>query len=476
MGQTVKVTFGPNHAPGRSLLANSSGVVNAFVEATDGGSVPYAIYSGMGAAEFCTFSEGGANRGFHKRDETTSYAFCGEAVYRLRANRTATRIGTIQGLAPVVTAQNKKNTGPQIVVLTESKIYIIENDLVSEYSDADLPLGPISASYIDGYILFGYADGRFYISAINEANDVAPLDFAEAEGSPDNLTAIFVNGREVILCGAETGEVWVNSGEAAFPFERVNGAMFPSGWIAKHTIKAFDNTFLGVTNKGHVGRAEGYQVKRISNFEVEAAIQRDVDAGLAAEMIAHTKSEGGHEFYVLSGTDWGFTYDAATQLWHKDESHGLTKSRRRFYLRAFDRHLVGDIDGGKCYEENFDTFTEAGGPFVWSVRSQPVEFGPARIIFNALNVSIETGVGNGPNEIGESKNPVLMLRWSDDRGKSWDGDLMEELGEQGNYSPQVTFSQLGTSEGYGRIFELSCSSPVRGALVSALADIKVLGA
>jgi hypothetical protein len=469
----VAVHFGPEHAQGRSLLANGSSMINCFTEPTNGGPVPYAIYSGMGFSPFATFDGGGIHRGFHLMNASTAYAVSGENIYKLRSNGSAQLIGAVLGQSPVIMAQNKKNTGPQLAIVADTKVYILENDTVTEFVDPDLPSGAKAVAYFDGYLIFVFSDGRLYITGINDTS-IAPLDFAEAEASPDDLVTVFVHKREVLFMGTDTIEPWVDTGNATFPFERVNSALIPVGCLSKYTPKNFDNTVVFISNKGHVVRLEGYDARRISDFDVEAAIQRTVNLGAGGAITAETWSEGGHEFYSISSMDWTYTYDASTQLWFKEQSLGLKRTRRAGYIRAFDKHIVGDVSGGKTYQMSFDYRDEAGIDFVWSVRSKPIEAGEKRIRFDRLNIFIETGVGIAPGDNFQQENPKIMVRWSDDRGKTWDGDIYHDLGQQGRYDKQITMTRMGMSQGYGRIFEISSSSPVVGALVSAKATIQVM--
>lgn len=477
MRKAVQLKFGPSDGPGRSAFAGGSKVVNCFVEpsqgATQSGGVPYLVYSNPGFKTFCNFADQGKFRGFHYFGPSASYAVSGETLYKIRSNGTASPVGIILGSGPILTAQNKKNTGAQFVIVTESVTYVVENDIVTVYPDADLPLGVTSCAYLDGYIIFGFRDGRFFITDQNEATSVNPLDFAEAEASPDDLVCLFVNGRELVILGGLTGEVWVDTGNADFPFERVPNALFQVGCLSKFTPKAADNTFVWISNKGHVVRAEGYIAKRISDFDVEADIQRTINKSRGSSITADTWIEGGHEFYAISSDDWTHVYDFSTQLWARGTSLNLPRWRRSGYVRAFDRHLVGDISGGACYEVSDKYATENGTPLVWTVRAAVVEFGANRIAFNALSLVVEPGIGDMADS--DSTGKFLMLKWSDDRAKTFDGEALEYLGAPGDYKKHVLFEQLGMSEGFGRIFEISSSATVRGTVVSGVAQINVLG-
>src|SRR5205823_3197922 len=90
-------------------------------------------------------------------------------------------------------------------------------------------LGADKVDYIDGYFVFNQpGTGRFQITGLF-ATTVDPLDFATAEGSPDLLISLIVNQREIWLFGENSTEVFFDSGNALFPFQRIQGAFIELG-------------------------------------------------------------------------------------------------------------------------------------------------------------------------------------------------------------------------------------------------------
>ena len=98
---------------------------------------------------------------------------------------------------------------------------------------------------------------------------------------------------------------------------------------------------------------------------------------------------------------------------------------------------------------------------------------PKGVLFHALHVDLKPGVGLNSSTDSEA-NPLLMLQWSDDGGKSWSNQLTRAVGAIGNYVT-VRFNRLGKTGRIGRIWRLSWSAPVVRELISAYADVEVIG-
>lgn len=89
---------------------------------------------------------------------------------------------------------------------------------VSTIADEDFPNGVTQSTYQDGFfIVAGDGSGKFYINETpNNGALWNGLDFASAEGSPDNTIAVISSHRELWLIGSASAEIWVNTGKRGF--------------------------------------------------------------------------------------------------------------------------------------------------------------------------------------------------------------------------------------------------------------------
>jgi hypothetical protein len=83
-------------------------------------------------------------------------------------------------------------------------------------------------------------------------------------------------------------------------------------------------------------------------------------------------------------------------------------------------------------------------------------------------VDAQVGVGlGGAEQLGS--DPQMMLRWSDDGGRTWSNEHWESAGRLGRYSWRVIWNRLGT--GRSRIFEVVVTDPVAWRLVDAYVQL-----
>lgn len=128
--------------------------------------------------------------------------------------------------------------------------------------------------------------------------------------------------------------------------------------------------------------------------------------------------------------------------------------------------VLGDYLTGNIYVFNPDTLTDNGTPRKWvrRWRALPGDTTSA-ITFSYLAIDMETGI-----QVLIGTNPQIVLRWSDDSGKTWSGNRIVPVGATGATSFTVKFNRLGSTARFGgstRIFELSSSDPFKVSLISA---------
>lgn len=315
--------------------------------------------------------------------------------------------------------------------------------------------------FVDGYFVWNVPNtGQFQYSQLYGPM-IDPLDFATAEGSPDNLVSSIINYRELWLFGETSTEVWYNQGDTDNVFARIQGAFLEVGCAAANSVAKMDNTvfWLGADDRGQgiVYRATGYTPQRTSTHAIEYAIAQ---YSRIDDAIAYTYQQEGHAFYVLTFPTGNATwvYDAATDLWHerayRTDDGELNRHRSNCQATFAGLTLVGDWETGAVYSMALDTFTDAGAT-IPRIRAAPyvTNDDDTYITFDALQVDMETGVTG-----------VAVLQWSDDDGKTWSNELQVDLGALGE-TVRVRWRRLGKSR--ARIFRVTITDSVRVALVGA---------
>lgn len=493
----------------RSVNAADARLVNLFAEIIpEAGKEPVFLNRAPGMTLRVTVGTGPI-RGM-LRHAAYLYVASGTTLHRVDSSYTVTTLGTISGTGPV----SMSNNGVQLFVACDgpSYIYNFTTLVFAQITDIDFP-GAKTVTFLDGYFVFTEPNSqKFWVTAILNGLSVDPLDFASAEGSPDNLVAVIADHREIWLFGEQSVEVWYNSGGADFPLSRINGAFNELGCAAAYSVAKADNGlfWLGSDDRGSgvVYRSQGYNGARISTHAVEWQIQQ---YSTISDAIGYTYQQDGHTFYVLTFPTANATwvYDASTNAWHERAGWtGIQFMRHRSNCQAFYNNLtlVGDFENGNVYSLDLDVYADNGGVQKWLRTWRALETGKndlKRTAQHALQLDCETGVGlngfdtfdpelyviiqaedlepimleNGNDLITEAAptstpvqgaNPQVMLRWSDDGGHTWVYEQWRSMGKIGEYGYRTIWRRLGmTTKLRDRVYEISGTDPVKIAITGA---------
>jgi hypothetical protein len=488
----------------RSINAADNRMVNLFPEIIpEGGKEPAFLNRAPGLTLLSTVGTGPI-RGLWTFNGV-GYVVSGLSLYSISSSYVATFLGTVSGTGPVSMADN----GTQLFIACGGPSYIYNSltNVFVQITDPDFP-GALTVGYLDGYFVFIQPNTqKLWVTALLEGTSVDPLDFASAEGSPDNLVSMIVDHREVWLYGTNSVEVWYDAGNADFPLQRIQGAYNEIGCAATFSVAKLDNGlfWLGADARGQgiVYRANGYTGQRISTHAIEYAIAQ---YPIISDAVAYTYQQEGHAFYVLTfpSANATWVYDVSTQAWHERAafSNGLFLRHRSNCQMAFNSEIVvGDFENGNLYAFDLDVYADNGSAQKWlrSWRALPSgQNNLTRTAHHSLQLDCQSGVGvnnsggtdptylltedglyltteggdylvsvaEGAPTVGS--DPQVMLRWSDDGGHTWSNEHWATLGKIGVYQQRVFWRRLGmTLKLRDRVYELSGTDPVKIAIMGA---------
>ncbi len=326
-------------------------------------------------------------------------------------------------------------------------------------------LGSQRSAVIDGYAVFVKPSSQvFYISDINDATSLDPLDFASAESSSDNIVTHIADHGQLFLFGSSSIEIWDNVGASDFPFSRNNGARIETGCSAAFSVRKLDNTvyWLGQDERGGgiIWKLNGYTPVRVSTQAIEERLQSISDTSNA---LAYTYQQDGHSFYAINvpGLDTTLVFDVSSGSWHERAEFfdGTYRQHRgRFHVYAFNRHLIGG-DDGKIYEYDKDANTNAGD-FLCRDRISPHTALPnyERMSFSSMQVDCVVGKGKP-----DGSAPALMMRYSDDGGESWGNWRTASTGAIGRRNTRAIFRRLGQAR--DRVWQIRMTDDTQFAIV-----------
>lgn len=470
----IPVPLGPTSETAKSTQGGGSVMVNCYAEKTIGGKAPYALITDPGLRLFADL--GTALRGLYVLDNNF-YALSGETLSTLSTTGIATARGTVLGSAPVIWSTNRKSPNNQVTITADTKNYYVENNVVAEIIDPDLPAGIHSNCYLNGMTVYGHNDGRAFWSDNNSTQDIGALNFTEAERDADKGTRVFSNGDEIWYFGERSLEIFHDTGVTGARLEPIQsvGQGKGAGCIAKNSVAISDSSMIWVSDAKLVVRGNPYAPLRISNYEVERDIERAIAAGYNNELVGLAKEHKGHQFYHLRCPLWCWVYDFSNSTWHKKENHDGVAWRGAFYAFAFGKHLIGDYTSGKIYEYTDDVDDEAGDPLITKIISSIVHGFPGGMICDALYIDFQAGTGIA-GAADHIENPMMLLRVSKDGGKTYGTEYQQPMGAQGEWRTNIKFNRLGYTRGAGMTFEIRCPEPIERAIFQAFAEVRGLRA
>jgi hypothetical protein len=396
-----------------------------------------------------------------KEKDGRAFAVCGATFYEIFADGTSIARGTVSaGTTPVEITFNINQVG--IVDGTGGWYFDLSMSVLTPIYTPGFYGTPRLAN-IDGYgIAVRLGTGQFYISAIDDFSQWNPLDFATAEGSPDNLLTVVASHREAWLGGSKTTEVWDDAGTADFPFERIGSAFIEHGTTGPYSAQALDNTVFWLGEDGIVWRANGYSPLRISTHAIEEAIGTSTNLAGAT---AFAYQQDGHTFYCLNipGLLTTLVYDVASQSWHERAElvdGAYQQHRATCHMFAFGKHLVGCSDGTLC-EFDRQANTNNGDVLVRD-RISPHLATPTYDMQPFSALQIDCNVGDG---LPTGQAPLLMMRYSDDGGFAWKNWRTVSLGTVGQRRARAIFRRLG--EARDRVWQIRCTENVPFSIIGA---------
>ncbi len=387
----------------------------------------------------------------------------------------AVSVGEIRGSDIVSFADNSIEV--MIVSDIDSYRFKIENSELSKIKVSDDTgfMRATSVTFLDSRFIWTVRNtGKIQWSKLL-STETSALNFATAEAKSDDLVRVIASNGQLWLIGTKTTEIWNSTGAQDMPYQRQSGAYVPIGCNAKDTICAFGGSLIWLAQTEHgsnqIIMMNGYQPQRISNHAIETEI---ASYEQTRDAYAFSYQHNGHSFYFISfpTAEKTWVYDATTGMWHERSFYNSNFSKHEHH-RAMTHcyfegeHLVGDRNNGCIYRLDVNEQTDDGQTIVRERTTPCINPHATRVIFDEVELICQ---------VGQQKNdkPLIMFDWSDDRGKTWSNDriedLSQDLGAIGEYQKRVIFRRLGQS--FGRVFRVRMTDIGRLIILGAKAKVR----
>jgi hypothetical protein len=461
----------------RGSQLNAQECVNLFAEFDESGEGRSrgALIGTPGLSLFTTAAGSGVNRRIYVTATGRLYAVRGATLSEIAANGTATAVGTLETTIGNVSITDN---GFELLAVDGVRGYLVDlsDNSFSKLNASTFPAGATHAAFHDQLFIVNKGNtGEFYTSGVLDGTDWDVLRYATAEGSADNLVGIYSNGANLYLLGTESTEVWYNSGDSAFTFDRVPGALLDVGCAAPFSPAVLNDRlfWLGGSSEGYgtVWAMQGYQPQRVSTH----AIEKDIgDMTAISDAVGWAYQQEGHAFYVLTFPTGNKTYcfDSSTGLWHRRaylDPYTKDYQRHLGLCHAFFRnqHIVADWRNGNLYRMGLETYSDNTAAILRRRTMAHIANEGKRMRYASLQIDAEMGVGL---QTGQGSNPHIMMQYSDDGGKTWSNERWAGLGKVGQYAARAVWRKLGISR--SRVFKIEISDPVQVHLTNAYIDLQ----
>ena len=448
----VKLPTASYNLPGR----NPSRLLNAYAQASVG-KTPVEVLGCPGIVSFCTptyGSETPVGRVLYEM-KGQLYAVVGQSFFTVSSTGSYTRIGAVPGTGRLMLAGN----GTQIVTDTG---LIYDGTTITPITDADRPSWE-AVDFIDGYVVYVESNSqRFGGSALYDSSSYDGLDYASAEGSPDNLLSLIVDHRQVILFGTDSTEIWWNSGIAGFPFERLSGGFLELGGLARFGATKADNSVFWLASDRTIRRLSGSTPLRVSTHGVEEKLSAYTTV---SDCEAFSWTWEGHIFvafrFSAQGACW--VLDVTTNEWHERKTFGSSTWNISHAVSCGGKVYVMDATTGSIGTLDDTVYTEFGTTLRREVTFPDVYNNGSRLFHSQFDAIFRTG--DSPTGV----TPYVTLEISDDGGSTWRALPDRPLGEIGEYRKIVRWPRLGSAR--DRVYRIACASAAPFYLVDASLDV-----
>lgn len=402
-------------------------LVNYFARPSDG-ATPVVLKSRGGLVSFADLGSFPRVRAMAKMGGDM-FAVTGGRVFKITAAGVVSTVGTVIDGETSMAA-----TRSQVAIVAGGTYYVCDGTSTSVVSPGAIT-NPVSVAAADNYIVvIGTGNGNadtFQVSSETDATDFNALEFATAEYDPDALVGVIYDHKQLYLFGADTTEVWYNTGGADFPFAPNPSAIVEHGCANGQTIAKIDSAVMWVRQDWAVVQNYGGTPQVVSTPEIKEALRK------STVVRGFTFSEGGHEFYAIWRLgDTTLVYDVTTGLWHERASGvdydpwGAACS-----LRFGDRHYFGTMNGQIAYSDDA-IFTDFGGVMLGEFETPLVMQNARRFRVKRLHIDVDSSTG------GLGRTPEAMLQMSKD-GVTWGREFWRPMADLGEYGKRLAWHSLG---------------------------------
>jgi hypothetical protein len=400
------------------------------------------------------------------------FAVMGARLWEFFADGTGTARGTVgtdQARAQLV----YNHAGQQLGIASAGSIFSF-----------DLATNTLTGPYLSGgYTHLNWAmstglalnptTGRVNLSALNDLTTWNAGQFFERSLFGDPWRAMFVDQNNLVwLIGTDSFETWYHTGQGTQPFAPLSGLNGLMGIVGPwaYAVGQVGNVWLARNQHG-----EGLLVETHGGPPAPVSSRAMATAGTAAarrgglaqtEVSMHQLDAHVFTWVTLLEADETWAYDHLEQGWARrgqwnPETGRFAAWYPRLHVFAFGAHVVGDGKTSWLGAMDPTLATELDGSGIRRLRRAPALVNEKRRApIDQLELLLDVGLGV---QTGQGAPPEILLRVSDDGGRTFGNSLRASTGAAGAWGTRVYWTRLGLVQ--DAVIELTCTDPVPYRLV-----------
>lgn len=329
-----------------------------------------------------------------------------------------------------------------------------------------------SCAYCAGRFFYSYLEtGTIGYSDLLDAQTWQSLNYFQCEDSPDKITKIMANNRDLLAFHPKGISFYYPTGGTDVIAKNTN-VFVDKGCEAKFSICVDSNIFYYLGIDGVVYSLNGYTPQKISTPALENAIEGYSDFSNAR---ASVYSQQGHRFYILKfpSDNKTWVYDINNGLWHERYSYEYISNdlqenewRGDYVCTAWNgKPYATDSFDGIVYSLDLDYGQDGTLPIVRKFVFPTLNNETKRAFYRRLKLDMDCGIG--------ATETTIMLTYSDDGGYSWVSEAWRPAlnsGNFGEYKKRVEWRSLGSSK--ERTFAVTISSIEKINVLAAYLDVE----
>jgi len=440
------VGFGPGFYVRTTFGAPPLGLVNLYAEAAPNQKDrQYTLNPTPGLTAYQSLS--GTIRGiFYQQGVFGNDIFVVHDANLSRINEAGVVTAVSASVAGTEAVSAAFSTIDEMILVAGGNVYSYDGTTFATET-VDAALNFVSAAYIDGrFVVVPNDSSRFYWSNVLTTT-FDSLNFATAEFSGDDLVALVSQRNAIVLFGTNTTEVWVSTGDANAPFQRDTRGIIEKGCIGPRAAVLVNQAIVWTGADRVVYRLDGYQATPISTPAISEKMG-------SADTRMSFYIEDGHQFVLVSQPDSAYVFDTSTGEWHERRSRNTDGYIPYAYVFRGGNHYAASRYNGNIYTQSKTVYTEDGN----ILAREASVFVPSQSAISCDTVVLDGARGAGLIA-GQGENPIILLDWSDDGGKSYTNARNLYPGRVGEFSTRMFTTRLGTLRPPGRVFRVRFTDP-----------------